>query len=123
MVVSMKLLGNLNYWASHGLGDTNVEDVVNWLIDHENDSNIDQMPLEDGYLAFRGVSVYCPVLFVELWVVHDALKQAWNLRYMKLIIETDSADVVDLLLRQPDVLRSDTLAITLHQMLAINWEV
>ncbi|KAK8487531.1 hypothetical protein V6N12_032738 [Hibiscus sabdariffa] len=98
-----------------------IEDVVRVLRDCVRAQSI--WAQEDGYLAFRGVSVYCPVLFVELWVVHDALKQAWNLRYMKLIIETDSADVVDLLLRQPDVLRSDTLAITLHQMLAINWEV
>ncbi|KAL4302224.1 hypothetical protein GQ457_10G026540 [Hibiscus cannabinus] len=66
---------------------------------------------------------YCPVLFAELWGVHDALKQAWCFGCKKLIIETDSTDVVDLLLRQHDVLRSDTLVVSIRQMLVQNWHV
>ncbi|GMI69236.1 hypothetical protein like AT1G04850 [Hibiscus trionum] len=54
MEVSMKLLGELEslgfpraraVWGLHYSGNTNIEDAVFWLIDHENDPHIDQMPL------------------------------------------------------------------------------
>ncbi|KAE8685837.1 putative xyloglucan endotransglucosylase/hydrolase protein 23-like [Hibiscus syriacus] len=41
-------LVNLNHWDSHEpkqFGDFIIQDAVNWLIDHEDDPDIDQMPL------------------------------------------------------------------------------
>ncbi|OMO86863.1 hypothetical protein CCACVL1_09411 [Corchorus capsularis] len=54
MEVQMKLLGELEALgfpraravrALHHSGNTTLEAAVNWLIDHENDADIDQMPL------------------------------------------------------------------------------
>ncbi|OMO95848.1 hypothetical protein COLO4_15646 [Corchorus olitorius] len=65
MEVQMKLLGELEALgfpraravrALHHSGNTTLEAAVNWLIDHENDADIDQMPLvryniPDDYLV------------------------------------------------------------------------
>ncbi|KAK6259755.1 hypothetical protein SCA6_014229 [Theobroma cacao] len=54
MEVKMKLLGELEavgfpraraVRALHHSGNTSLDAAVNWLIDHENDADIDQMPL------------------------------------------------------------------------------
>ncbi|XP_021274496.1 UBX domain-containing protein 1-like [Herrania umbratica] len=54
MEVKMKLLGELEAFgfpraravrALHHSGNTSLEAAVNWLIDHDNDEDIDQMPL------------------------------------------------------------------------------
>ncbi|KAL4379262.1 hypothetical protein GQ457_02G040270 [Hibiscus cannabinus] len=65
----------------------------------------------------------CSVLFAELWGVHDALKHAWSMGHRCLILESDSADVVDMFNKQQVVLQGNTLTSEIRRMINLDWEV
>ncbi|KAL4353501.1 hypothetical protein GQ457_06G018870 [Hibiscus cannabinus] len=65
----------------------------------------------------------CPVLFAELWGVHDALKHAWSLGHRRLVIETDNVEVVDILEGNSGSLQSNTLVSAIQHMLHLEWDV
>ncbi|KAL4366257.1 hypothetical protein GQ457_05G004610 [Hibiscus cannabinus] len=114
-----------NYWVppQPGWVTTNVDGDV-WLSDSTaacggliRDEN------HNWIIGFTRSLGCCPVLFAELWGVHDALKHAWSLGHRRLVIETDNVEVVDILEGNSGSLQSNTLVSAIQYMLHLEWDV
>jgi len=63
----------------------------------------------------------CSVIEAEQWAVYRGLQLAWDLRLEKIIIESDSKNVIDLLSKSGNE-RSSLLVLQIQRFLQLNWE-
>lgn len=72
--------------ALHFSGNSSIEAAISWIIDHENDADIDEMPLVCLFIVTPSL-IYnsCRVQFVSFLVRHFSLGQMFSKLFINLI--------------------------------------
>ncbi|KAL4281120.1 hypothetical protein GQ457_03G014560 [Hibiscus cannabinus] len=74
----------------------------------------------DATVSFVG---RCDAHFVELWVIHDGLIQAWDFGFLRIELESDCLEATRIINSLSDALAGSALVNSIKDLMARNWRV